>query len=117
MGFYIKEHNIPIAHLATVLLQVFKNREATWKACKKGAKVETLTQLQKEQTPVLVVDALKFGAFLKMPKRLLSAPEKTFLVAFPGYDVKDFPAFRKKAISEATKSKVPYVDGHMTMKE
>jgi Ni,Fe-hydrogenase maturation factor len=78
-----------------VLLQVFKKREASWKDCKEGQKAETLTPLMKEQTPVLIVDALKYGDFLRMPKRIIKAEEKTFKVAFPGCDVKDLPAFRK----------------------
>jgi Ni,Fe-hydrogenase maturation factor len=78
-----------------VLLQVFKKREASWKECKEGQKAETLNPLMKEQTPVLIVDALKYGAFLRMPKRIIKPEEKTFKVAFPGCDVKDLPAFRK----------------------
>ena len=97
-NFYFKKHNIPIAILATVLYQIFKNRETFWKSCIEGPKVETLTQLQKEKTPVLILDGLKYGAFFRLPKRAITAEENTFKVAFPGIDVKDFPAFRKRAI-------------------
>ena len=97
-NFYIKEHNIPIAHLGTVLSQVFKNRETYWKSCKEGPKAETLNPLQKEETHALIVDGLKYGAFFRMPKRTLQPEEKTFQVAFPGFDVSSLPAFRKKAI-------------------
>ena len=97
-NFYIKQHNIPIAHLATVLSQIFKNREAQWKSCKEGPKAETLTQLEKEETHALIVDGLKYGAFFRMPKRTLQPEEKTFKVAFPGFDVSSLPAFRKKAM-------------------
>ena len=78
LNFYIRKHRIPIALLATVLLQVFKNRESSWKECKEGLKAETLSSKDKEQTPVFIVDALKFGAFLNMPKRTIIANEKTF---------------------------------------
>ena len=113
----MKKHHIPIAHLATVLLHVFKKREASWKECKEGPKAETLIPLMKEQTPVFIVDALKFGAFLRMPKKLINADDKTFKVAFPGYDVKDLPAFRKKAISDKTNKKGAYDDSPMFQKE
>ena len=86
-----------MAMLATVLLQIYKNRETSWKSCTEGPKVETLTQVQKEETPVLILDGLKYGDFLALPKGTYTAEEKTFKVAFPGFDVKDFPAFRKRA--------------------
>ena len=44
-NFYIKQHQLPMAMLATVLLQIYKNRETSWKSCTEGRKVETLTQL------------------------------------------------------------------------
>ena len=56
------------------------------------------------------MDGLKYGAFLRLPKGTYTAEEKTFKVAFPGFDVKDFPAFRKSAIKEATDNKAPYAD-------
>ena len=56
------------------------------------------------------MDGLKYGAFFRLPKRPLKAEENTFKVAFPGFDVKDFPAFRKSAIKEATDKKAPYAD-------
>jgi hypothetical protein len=56
------------------------------------------------------LDGLKYGAFLKLPKGTYTAEEKTFKVAFPGFDVKDFPAFRKSAIKDATDKKAPYAD-------
>ena len=56
------------------------------------------------------MDGLKYGAFLELPKGNYTAEEKTFKVAFPGFDVKDFPAFRKSAIKEATDNKAPYAD-------
>ena len=57
------------------------------------------------------MDGLKYGDFLALPKGTYTAEEKTFKVAFPGFDVKDFPAFRKSAIKEATdNNKAPYAD-------
>lgn len=56
------------------------------------------------------MDGLKYGAFLELPKGNYTAEDKTFKVAFPGFDVKDFPAFRKSAIKEATDNKAPYAD-------
>ena len=56
------------------------------------------------------MDGLKYGAFLTLPKGTYTAEEKTFKVAFPGFDVKDFPAFRKSAIKDATDNKAPNAD-------
>ena len=54
---FIKDHHIPHAHLATVLLQMHEDRQ---KACASGKNLQDplpLTQVEKAKIPVLVLDA------------------------------------------------------------
>ena len=98
-NFYMQELCIPATHLATVLLQLFKDREALWKSCVKGKTAKTLNA-DKEKAPALVVDALKLGAFLArgLEKQAIKDDDRTFLVAFPGYDVRQVPTIRSDGI-------------------
>jgi hypothetical protein len=82
-----------------VLLQVFKDREAIWKSCRKGVTTKGLSQKEKEEAPVIITNALEHEAFLNIgPNIKIPEDQKTFLVAFPGYDVSSLPAFRKKSL-------------------
>jgi hypothetical protein len=47
------------------------------------------------------------------PKHTIGEEARTFLVAFPGYNITKVPAARDKGIAAAAKSKggQPYVDG------
>ena len=47
------------------------------------------------------------------PKHAIGEEARTFLVAFPGYNITKVPAARDKGIAAAAKSKggQPYVDG------
>jgi hypothetical protein len=115
---YMTELCIPAAHLATVLLQLYKDREALWKSCVKGKPAKTLNA-DKETAPALVVDALKQGAFLArgLEKQVVSDEDRTFLVAFPGYDVRQVPSTRSNGIIAAVKNKKIYADQCMKMSE
>jgi hypothetical protein len=108
---YIHDHQIPFAHLATVLLKLHKDRETAWESCKEGKDPLTLTQAQKTKTPVLILNALDQGAFLHLGKMEPAADQKTFLLAVPGYDVRQVPAVRNKGIEDAFKSMKTYQDG------
>jgi hypothetical protein len=108
---YIHDHQIPFAHLATVLLKLHKDRETAWESCKEGKDPLTLTQAQKTKTPVLILNALDQGAFLHLGKMEPAADQKTFLLAVPGYDVRQVPAVRNKGIDDAFKSMKTYQDG------
>lgn len=46
----IKDHQISIASPATVLFQLYKDREATWESCKEGNDHLTLTPLDEAKT-------------------------------------------------------------------
>ena len=96
---WVEEYCIPVAHLATVLLQLYKDREAAWQSCKKGKPVKTLFA-EKERAPALVLNPFKLGAFLARGKenKLLKDEDRTFLVALPGYDVRQVPATRSQGI-------------------
>ena len=108
---YINDHQIPFAHLATVLLKLHKDRETAWESCKEGKDPLTLTQTQKAKTPVLVLNALDQGAFLHLGKMEPAVAQKTFMLAVPGYDVRQVAAVRDKGINDAFKSMKAYPDG------
>jgi len=63
--------------------------------------------------PVLVLDAFSHSRFLFLEKGDLPVEDKTFLVAFPGYDVTQLPAARAKAIVDCEKKKKHYVDAFL----
>ena len=105
---YIRPFYVPIAHLATVLLEMYKDREEEWKSCKKGKK--SILSTDKDKAPAIIYDAHKHGEFLKIGKFNVIQGDKTFLVAFPGYDVRQVAAIRKAGIENAVKRKKDYVD-------
>ena len=105
---------MPHAHLATVLLKMHEDFEASYESPKRGPNANTLTPEQKESTPVLVLDALKLGAFITAPAKAEIPPdEKLFLIAFPGFDITKVPGARDKGIAASAKNigGQPYVDG------
>jgi hypothetical protein len=105
---------MPYAHLATVLLKMYKDFEDQYHAKKKGPKAINITAEKKETTPALIIDALKLGSFLNIGgKGIIEEEKKLFLVAFPGFDVRQVPATRDAGIEKAAKNKgnKPYVDG------
>ena len=92
---YIKDHQIPVAHLASVLLRLQMDRETAWESCKEGKDPLTLTQTQKAKTPVLVLNSLDQEAFLHLGKMEPAPEQKTFMLAVLGYDMRQVPAVRK----------------------
>jgi hypothetical protein len=113
---WVKEFCIPLPHIATVLLQLYKDREASWQSCKKGKPAKTLFA-EKEKAPALVLNAFVLGAFLYRGKepRVIKDDDRTFLVAFPGYDVRQVPATRSDGIIAAVKYKKNYAHKSMDM--
>ena len=104
---------MPHAHLATVLLKMYEDLEASYESPTRGPNANTLTPELKESTPVLVLDALKLGAFLSAPANAEFSPDdKAFLIAFPGFDITKVAAARDKGIAAAARKKggPPYVD-------
>ena len=62
---------------------------------------------------MLVLDALKLGAFITAPAKAEIPPDdKLFLIAFPGFDITKVAAARDKGIAASAKRKggQPYVD-------
>ena len=108
---FIKHHHIPHAHLATVLLQLHEDRQ---KACESGVDLQDplpLTQVEKAKIPVLVLDAFLQASFLQDEKKT-NFPDKdrTFLVAFPGFNMSQVPAARTKDMEDCAKRKKVYPD-------
>ena len=91
---------------------MFKDREEEWKSCKKGKK--SILSTDKDKAPALIYDAHKHGEFLKIGKINVIQGDKTFLVAFPGYDVRQVAATRKTGIENAAKRKKTHPDQHLT---
>jgi hypothetical protein len=70
LGTFIKDHHIPHAHLATVLLQMHEDRQ---KACESGVDLQDplpLTQVEKAKIPVLVLDAFVQASFLQDERKM-----------------------------------------------
>ena len=111
---YIEDRYMPHAHLATVLLKMYKELESLYHEKKKGPKAINLSAEKKEKTPVLVIDAIKLGTFLHIGvKGPIMENVRLFLVAFPGLDVSEVPVTRDTGIEKAAKRKGgnPYTDG------
>jgi hypothetical protein len=112
---FVKDHHIPHAHLATVLLQMHEDRQT---ACEFGKKLQDplpLTQVEKAKIPVLVLDAFQQASFLQHESKAeLPDDKRTFLVAFPGFDMSQVPAARAKDIADCFKRKKVYPDACLT---
>jgi hypothetical protein len=112
---FVKDHHIPHAHLATVLLQMHEDRQT---ACEFGKKLQDplpLTQVEKAKIPVLVLDAFLQASFLQDEKKTnLPDKDRTFLVAFPGFDMSQVPAARAKDMADCFKRKKVYPDACLT---
>jgi hypothetical protein len=112
---FVKDHHIPHAHLATVLLQLHEDRE---KACESGVDLQDplpLTQVEKAKIPVLVLDAFQQASFLQDEKKTnLPDKDRTFLVAFPGFDISQVLATRAKDMADCFKRKKVYPDAYLT---
>ena len=115
LGTFIKDHHIPHAHLATVLLQMHEDRQ---KAYESGVDLQDplpLTQVEKAKIPVLVLDAFVQASFLQDERKTeLPADKRTFLVAFPGFNMSKVPAARTKDMEDCAKRKKAYPDACLT---
>ena len=68
-------------------------------ACEIGKNTQDplpLTQVEKEKTPVLVLDAFNHAKFLQDETKATPEKARTFLVAFPGFNMSQVPAARAK---------------------
>ena len=66
---YIKDHQIPIAHLATVLLHIYKDRKAACKSYKEIKNPWLSTIFRRwVKTPELALNALVQGVFFYLGK-------------------------------------------------
>ena len=109
---WMEEYCIPAAHLATVLLQLFKDREAMWKSYPHKIKnAKAISNPDKEKALALVLNATKLGDYLNRGKEPpIKEEDRIFMVAFPGYVVRDVPATRNHFINEAAKKKKTCAD-------
>ena len=109
---WMEEYCIPAAHLATVLLQLFKDRETMWKSYpSKHKNAKAISNPDKEKARALVLNAIKLGDYLNRGKEPpIKEEDRIFMVAFPGYVVRDVPATRNHFISEAAKKKKTCAD-------
>ena len=106
LGTFITDHHIPLGHLATALLQLHDDRQTACQCGKNTQDPLPLTQVEKEKTPVLVLDAFNHAKFLQDETKA-TPPEKarTFLVAFPGFNMSQVPAARAKDMTECARRK------------
>ena len=105
LGTFITDHHIPLAHLATALLQLHDDRQTACECGKNTQDPLPLTQVEKEKIPVLVLDAFNHAKFLHDETKAAPEKDRTFLVAFPGFDMSQVPAARAKDMTECARRK------------
>jgi hypothetical protein len=65
-----------------------------------------MTAKDKDLRPALILEALRMGTFFGVgPKQAIDEEARTFLAAFPGFNISKVPAARDKGIAAAAKAK------------
>jgi hypothetical protein len=117
---FVKDHYVPFAHLATVLLQIYEDRLAACEArnLKRLDDPVELSQAEKAERPVLVLDAFQHAAFLQDSRRsAIAVKNKTFLVGCPGLWTSQVAAARAKCMAECAKEREACPDAVWTLPE
>ena len=118
---FIKDHYVPHAHLATVLLKLYEDRLAACEA--RNIKhlddpASDLSQAEKAERPVLVLDAFQHAAFLQDARRsAIAVKNKTFLVGCPGLWTRKVAQGRAKCMAACVKESEACPDALWTLKE
>jgi hypothetical protein len=118
---FIKDHYVPHAHLATVLLQLHEDRLAACEARnlkRLDDPASDLSQAEKAERPVLVLDAFQHAAFLQDARRsAIAVKNRTFLVGCPGLWTRQVAAAREKCMVECAKEGEACPDAWWTLQE
>ena len=117
---FIKDHYVPHAHLATVLLKIYEDRLAACEArnIKHFDDPVELSQAEKAERPVLVLDAFQHAAFLQDARRsAIAVKNKTFLVGCPGLWTTRVEAERARDMAQCAKDNEACPDAYWTLQE
>ena len=117
---FIKDHYVPHAHLATVLLQLYEDRLAACEArnIKHFDDPVKLSQAEKAERPVLVLDAFQHAAFLQDARRsAIAVKNKTFLVGCPGLWTRKVAHGRENCMKKCAKFGEACPDALWTLQE
>ena len=118
---FIKDHYVPYAHLATVLLQLYEDRLAACEA-RNTKRVDDpaseLSPAEKAERPVLVLDAFQHAAFLQDARRsAIAVKNKTFLVGCPGLWTRKVAHGRENCMKKCAKYGEACPDALWTLQE
>ena len=103
MGFlhrhWIDAFSLAPEHVATVLLHLYDSQFHEWETGPNEKPSRSLSNQEKDEIPVLVVDAMEQVAFLKRGKeQAIENSDRTCIVVIPGYDAGHVLAGRNKNI-------------------
>ena len=118
---FIKDHYVPYAHLATVLLKIYEDRLAACEA-RNTKRVDDpaseLSPAEKAERPVLVLDAFQHAAFLQDARRsAIAVKNKTFLVGCPGLWTRKVAHGRENCMKKCAKEREACPDALWTLQE
>ena len=120
LSFYIgqtweQEYGISAAHIATVLLHIYSERENKWQAVIKTKNAKSIATLEKEKVLALITNPHEYGAFILSKANVIEPAKRIFYVTFPGYDVAEVPGIRDKGIKLAKENKRVYMDQNLNV--
>ena len=118
---FIKDHYVPYAHLATVLLKIYEDRLAACEARnikRLDDPASELSPAEKAERPVLVLDAFQHAAFLQDARRsAIAVKNKTFLVGCPGLWTRKVAHGRENCMKKCAKFGEACPDALWTLQE
>ena len=68
---WIEQYAIPPAHMAAVLLHIYKEREAMWTSCVEPENATLIPNQKKNKIPVLITNSIDHGIFLANGKAII----------------------------------------------